>query len=285
MLRDATSIVARLAPAFVISFLTYAVIWTLLLFKWVHGLIRAFAQVTLPLFLEDLLIAILAVGFYAMGLFIAYNLAVLTNRAVLKYIIKSRPVDTIHPVKPQSEQGAHHRLASVNSIGIVLAGGGAKGAFQAGAMKAIYQFLAEGNALDKVTAISATSIGSWNALFWLANLINSKDGWQKQGPHEQWWRNIRLRSLVTPSWYAPGMRNAFFETTPWEQNFDEIFGQQDVCQEILNSNIKFYFTSSHVTSGLLECTTNDLGIQDLTRVSFRKVDAKGDPAYFMEMRS
>jgi len=181
MLRDATSIVARLAPAFVISFLTYAVIWTLLLFKWVHGLIRAFAQVTLPLFLEDLLIAILAVGFYAMGLFIAYNLAVLTNRAVLKYIIKSRPVDTIHPVKPQSEQGAHHRLASVNSIGIVLAGGGAKGAFQAGAMKAIYQFLAEGNALDKVTAISATSIGSWNALFWLANLIKSKDGWQKQG--------------------------------------------------------------------------------------------------------
>ncbi|MCB0287727.1 MAG: patatin-like phospholipase family protein, partial [Calditrichaeota bacterium] len=56
-------------------------------------------------------------------------------------------------------------------IGIINAGGGAKGAYQAGALKAIYEFLEENNALDKVKMIAGTSIGSWNSMFWLAGLV------------------------------------------------------------------------------------------------------------------
>src|SRR5262245_5360961 len=128
MLRGMTSIVVRLAPAFVISFLFYAAIWTALLFREVHRLIRWFASVTLPPLFEDLLIALFAVAFYAAGLFLAYNLAVLTNWAVLKYILKPAPGASAQPEKPEPEQPPDDKLENVNSIGIVLAGGGAKGA-------------------------------------------------------------------------------------------------------------------------------------------------------------
>jgi predicted acylesterase/phospholipase RssA len=59
-------------------------------------------------------------------------------------------------------------LAAYHSLGIILAGGGAKGAYQAGALKAIYRFLQQHGALGKVRMIAGTSIGAWNAMFWLA---------------------------------------------------------------------------------------------------------------------
>ncbi|HME98916.1 MAG TPA: patatin-like phospholipase family protein, partial [Terriglobia bacterium] len=120
---------------------------------------------------------------------------------------------------------------------------------------AIYRFLAEHNAQDKVKVISGTSIGAWNALFWLSDLIESDRGWDERSVHENWWRSINLRSLVAPSWYVPFCRNAFFETTPWQQTFDDIFGQDDVKQQILKSGIDFYLTRSDVRSGKLQCTT------------------------------
>lgn len=66
-------------------------------------------------------------------------------------------------------------LDRYNSIGIILAGGGAKGAYQAGALKAIYDFLSKHDAHHKVRMIAGTSIGSWNALFWLAGLMESEN--------------------------------------------------------------------------------------------------------------
>jgi len=58
-----------------------------------------------------------------------------------------------------------------------------KGAHQAGAMKAIITgFLAEHDALSKVKVISGTSIGSWNAMFWLANLIKPEGNWDGARP-------------------------------------------------------------------------------------------------------
>jgi hypothetical protein len=56
-------------------------------------------------------------------------------------------------------------------IGIILAGGGAKGAYQAGAMKAIYEFLDERDVLENVKMVAGTSIGSWNGLFWYASFL------------------------------------------------------------------------------------------------------------------
>jgi hypothetical protein len=44
-------------------------------------------------------------------------------------------------------------------------------------MTAIYEFLDCHNALNNVKVIAGTSVGSWNAMFWLAGLIKSPKGW------------------------------------------------------------------------------------------------------------
>jgi predicted acylesterase/phospholipase RssA len=90
--------------------------------------------------------------------------------------------------------------------GIVLAGGGAKGAYQAGTLKAAYRFLAQNNALPTVRVLANTSIGSWNAGFWLAHLIKPAANWDGRSIHEQWWRPISAKSLAAPSWYVPLLR-------------------------------------------------------------------------------
>src|SRR5262245_58437267 len=61
------------------------------------------------------------------------------------------------PAEPQPWSGEFR----FRNIAIVLAGGGAKGIYQAGAMKAIYEFLAARGAVDRVVSIASTSIGSW----------------------------------------------------------------------------------------------------------------------------
>ena len=58
-----------------------------------------------------------------------------------------------------------------HKIGLVLGGGGAKGAYQAGALKA----MKEANLIKNITYVSANSIGT-------INIYTSQDGetWQKQ---------------------------------------------------------------------------------------------------------
>ena len=112
--------------------------------------------------------AILTVAIYLLGIVAIYNLSVAINSRIAWRALKPalRPV-----ARPYRPQGKLDNPFGKKPIGIVLAGGGAKGAFQAGAMKAIYRYLAERNALDNVKVIACTSVGSWNALFWLAGLI------------------------------------------------------------------------------------------------------------------
>src|SRR5262249_25044514 len=76
---------------------------------------------------------------------LSYNAAVLAYR---RTPVKYPQVVVGTPLLPSP--GRASRLRNFNRVGIVLAGGGAKGAYQAGAMKAIYEFLEENNALDKV---------------------------------------------------------------------------------------------------------------------------------------
>jgi NTE family protein len=286
----------RLPFGFLIFFVPLALFWTYPVFTWaveyvlssstsqgdtevsklVRNLFTPIAQ------LGQLVLSFVVVGFYFAGILIAYNLAVLINWLIVRYGPKTQHNAAAIPHRPQ-EPAHGNRLDNVKKIGIVLAGGGAKGAFQAGAMKAIYRFLAENNALHKVKVISATSIGSWNALFWLADLIKSENGWDKQSVHESWWRSISLRDLVAPSWWAPFCRNAFLTTVPWQKNFDEIFGQVPVREKIIRSDIHFYLTSSHVGSGRLECITNNTEARDLPRVLFNRLDAAAlDPDAFLE---
>jgi predicted acylesterase/phospholipase RssA len=154
-------------------------------------------------------------------------------------------------------------LDQYNSIGIILAGGGAKGPYQAGALKAIHDFLSQHNAHHKVRMIAGTSIGSWNALFWLAGLVGSTHS--EICGLEKWWSNLSFLELVRPTFYFPGIRNYFLSASPWRQSFERIFATDEDTADRLKQHIEqpngegsihFYLTRSNVERAQLEVTTN-----------------------------
>jgi predicted acylesterase/phospholipase RssA len=154
-------------------------------------------------------------------------------------------------------------LRNYERIGIILAGGGAKGAYQAGALKAIYDFIGDCRAHHKVKMIAATSIGSWNALFWLANLMTGADG--GKGPLQKWWEGIGLKKVIQPTTYVPFYKDYLFSPKPWKRGFEAIFVQGRVAEELNKllpesdtpRGIHFYFTRTNIRSGTLECVTNN----------------------------
>jgi predicted acylesterase/phospholipase RssA len=153
-------------------------------------------------------------------------------------------------------------LDAYHSIGIILSGGGAKGAYQAGALKAIHQFLTLHDAHHKVRMIAGTSIGSWNALFWLAGLVEHTD--THRDSLEQWWSNLSVSALVSPVFYLPGTRNYFLSQSPWTRSFERLFVSDDIAAkklegqilDPLGDSIHFYLTRSNVERARLEVTTN-----------------------------
>jgi NTE family protein len=224
------------------------------------------------------------IALFAVGFVLAYNISALVNWVILALRIKRSPYAAGPPQSVSMTPGPDVKspFDGVRRIGIVLAGGGAKGAYQAGAMKAIYEFLALHNALTKVAVISGTSIGSWNALFWLGRLIKPPGDWSGVSIHESWWRSISAKSLTAPSWYVPLLRNAFLSSAPWQQCFDQIFGRDDVKRQLMASSVHFYFTRSDVRSGTLECATNNPVPPEAPRVRYEYVDPSGDSGTFLE---
>jgi len=179
--------------------------------------------------------------------------------------IRAKPFEPPAPVFPQihqTENGANNPLARYKRIGIILSGGGAKGAYQAGAMRAIYEFLEEHGAHKNVQMIAGTSIGSWNALFWLADLIKSHDG--GPGPLEQWWRQVNVQKIILPIRYVPTRQNYLLSNQPWRDNFDAVFRGTLAGKRLLyhaqqpyaEDAIRFYFTHSNIGKAHLAFTTN-----------------------------
>jgi predicted acylesterase/phospholipase RssA len=224
-------------------------------------------DVTIRLFLDGITIVLLI----SLGVLLSYNAAAWAYRH-----LRTPPKVTV-PLPLEPSPGRSKRLDRFESIGIILAGGGAKGAYQAGAMKAIYEFLEENNALSKVKMIAGTSIGSWNAMFWLAGLIKSDGG---PSAHEAWWRSISLARTVEFDSYWPLRTNHFLLPTPWQETFKRIFAQPPEVRARLarifsqpsqaaTDPIHFYFTRSNVERGLLEFATNWTGISGLVRPRLR----------------
>jgi NTE family protein len=232
--------------------------------------------------LEAFLSASVTILIFFLGLLIAYNVSALVNWVLVRAGWKPIRYPTGTPYIVDTTRPLDREFDTVDRIGIVLAGGGAKGAFQAGAMKAIYRYLDEKNALGKVKVIAGTSIGSWNALFWLADLIRPDDSWNGTSAHERWWQLISAKSLTAPSWYVPFLRNAFLSSTPWQQVFDHIFLRQDVTNRIATTGIHFYLTRSNVTTGKLECATNNPAPPPIAGVSYERLDPAGNRDSFMQ---
>src|SRR5947207_5158962 len=128
---------------------------------------------------------LVVLGLVGGGAIAMYNVAALAYRRT-----RRRP-PVVDVVLTEPERGAGRRLDRFERIGIVLAGGGAKGAYQAGAMRAIHEFLEANDGLRKLKMVAGTSIGSWNAMFWLAGFVKASST-NEHSVHEQWWRNISL---------------------------------------------------------------------------------------------
>ncbi len=205
---------------------------------------------------------------FTIGLFLAYNVGVLSNHIWLRVSRRFSRCDAVAPSDLGPVEVTNNPYLRFERIGIVLSGGGAKGAFQAGALQAIYSHLAKHDALTKVRSISGTSIGSWNGVFWLANLIHSP-GFDGQSPTlKNWWEQLSAKKFTAPSWYVPGLKNSFLSTMPWQTCFDDIFRQDVAARTISESPIHFYFTRSNVGSGRLECVTNNPSPPKLHHVTY-----------------
>jgi predicted acylesterase/phospholipase RssA len=134
-------------------------------------------------------------------------------------------------------------------IGIVLAGGGAKGVYQAGALRALWEFLEAKDALQYVRMIAGTSIGSWNSMFWMTKQVGGSR-WD-EGASYKWWTSTRLSSVVNPSIYIPILRNYLAANHVWRRQFRELFADKEIAPQPY-----FYLTRTNVESATLDFTTN-----------------------------
>jgi predicted acylesterase/phospholipase RssA len=133
-------------------------------------------------------------------------------------------------------------------IGIVLAGGGARGVYQAGALLALRAFLEREGVLPHVRAVAGTSIGAWNAMFWLTDRVDD-------GALEAWWRTAEPARLVEPAHWVPGFRNYLLRNRPWRRSFEPLFGAR--LESLLAGGPPwFYFTRTDVDRARVEVVTN-----------------------------
>jgi NTE family protein len=206
-----------------------------------------------------------------LGAFLSYPVRFYSERgedeAVAAAVPPAWDPDEVAPPKTRGDGRTRRReyvqfmQGHVERIGIILAGGGAKGAYQAGALKAIHEFLTDYNALHKVKMIAGTSIGAWNAMFWLGGMIDTKD--RSHPSLESWWKNLNYRRLVEFPWfYLPFWSSSLLRSTPWHDSFQRIFRRK--LDEAFSDNppTHFYLTRTDVHEAALKYATNWTGIGD-----------------------
>ncbi|MFQ5750797.1 MAG: patatin-like phospholipase family protein [bacterium] len=237
----------------------------------------------IPVFFEGLVALIILFS----GILLSYNFAGWFYRKY-RHSIKIQAHDPVPPLPGSGkmfEEFMQKRGLKELRIGLILAGGGAKGAYQAGALKAIYEFLEQNNVLDKVKMISGTSIGSWNSMFWLAGLIKSPGNGQMSA-HEKWWRSVEIKQVIEFADYLPLVKNYFLYSTPWRESFKAVFMDTGTVKKALMDNlfknpedsIHFYLTRSNVESGRLEFATNNSKLPKMTRTKWRGGSKAGTEA-------
>jgi len=178
------------------------------------------------------------------------------------------------PPSPLSS-GPAEGLGRYRRIGLILAGGGAKGAYQAGALTAVHGFLTERGALGNVRMIAGTSIGAWNACFWLAGMVSE----EPDAPLERWWSRLDLSEVVAPTYYLPAGRNYVLSAGPWRQAFRTLFRDHPAARDRLEAvmrepdgpgSLRFYLTRTNVERAHLEFSTNRHDLVDLDNYSGRR---------------
>lgn len=217
--------------------------------------------------------ALLIIAVALLGVLLSWALAALVYR-----LIRGKPMKNLKlyessplPSVPLGQPDEKTSLGQYERIGIILAGGGAKGAYQAGAMQAIYEFLQENHALHKVRMIAGTSIGSWNSMFWLGGMLERGEG-DAPSVVEQWWHQVDVKSVIRPEVYIPLRQNYLLSADPWVETFKRLYKENPGARALLQHHIEhqpanhdhgncddvihFYLTRSNVATGKLEFTTN-----------------------------
>lgn len=222
-----------------------------------------------------LLILLIAV----FGILVSYAIAATFYRFVRGTPMKNLKLQEPSSfAKPAGAPVQGNPLAQYERIGIILAGGGAKGAYQAGAMQAVHEFLEQHQALHKVRMIAGTSIGSWNSLFWLGGLVKRPDP-NTPSVMEQWWRDVDVKSVIRFALYVPMRQNYLLSAEPWEETFNRVYKDDPKISERLLHHIThtapgndhnncedamhFYLTRANVALGKLEFTTNREDLSDV----------------------
>lgn len=208
--------------------------------------------------LPTLLAALVTVAFALVGLIGALWAATAVYRLRPPPTVRwHRPSEEAIPPTEPSGAGP---LGRYDRLGIVLAGGGAKGAYQAGALAAVHDFLVERGALGNVRMIAGTSIGAWNACFWLADLVGGE-----ASVCERWWSRIRLSEVVAPTYYLPTRRNYVLSAAPWRRAFRRLFVEDRAARTRLEAHlrdpdgpgsVRFYLTRTNVERAHMEFSTN-----------------------------
>ena len=147
----------------------------------------------------------------------------------------------------------------VQNIGIILPGGGARGVYQAGALKGVYDFLREYNALRKVRVIVGTSTGAWNAMFWMAGLMDPAPGTVGL---EHWWKQKKFSRLMEfPRLWLPFVTDHCFSSAPWREQFVELFSGRLDHLFTESPDLHFYLTRTDIRQGALRYATNWSGLK------------------------
>ncbi|HET6362603.1 MAG TPA: patatin-like phospholipase family protein [Gemmatimonadota bacterium] len=251
----------RLSKRFTLPFVTA----TALLLGFVFPPVARHADAALP----PLLAAVTVLGFLAIAILAALWVATAVYRLVPLRPAAWFPTAAPAPVAPRLGTSP---LGRYDRIGIILAGGGAKGAYQAGSLAAIHGFLDRRGALGNVRMVAGTSVGAWNACFWLAGMVTEESG----SPLERWWSELRLSEVVAPTFYRPVARNFVLSAEPWRKAFRKLFADHPPSRERLEAlmgdpeRLRFYLTRTNVERGHLEFSTNRQDMVDVDNQTGRR---------------
>lgn len=125
-------------------------------------------------------------------------------------------------------------------IGLVLGGGGGKGAYQIGVWKALREYKIE----KYITYLSATSIGSLNSLMFLTgNLENAINVWG----------NVTMDVALTKKSFKDVVSKKSLYS---REGFIKLAEENVDFNKVSNSNVQTYVTATPVSKGVSNASTN-----------------------------
>ena len=126
-----------------------------------------------------------------------------------------------------------------NKIGLVLGGGGAKGAYQIGVLKAMKEY----KLLKRVSCISATSIGALNSMKVLDNDLNGA---------EAIWRNINKDIALTKSSFLTKIKTKSLFS---REGFKKLALENINFDKVRKSKIDCYIIATPLTNKVKDAPT------------------------------